>query len=99
MHKKISAIAIEGFALLVVLGAVYRAMAQDAVTPYPKDGPDRPIPHGGSGCGNSPGAKCCTGVHLTRCRGTGSGTAWFRNGGQRQKRLRVYRGTGVDFRA
>ena len=33
--KKISAIAIKGFALLVVLGTVYRAMAQDATTPYP----------------------------------------------------------------
>jgi len=39
MHKKIGAIAIKGFALLVVLGTVYRAMAQDAVTPYPKMAP------------------------------------------------------------
>jgi hypothetical protein len=39
MHKKISAIAIKGFALLVVLETVYRAMAQDAVTPYPKMAP------------------------------------------------------------
>jgi hypothetical protein len=37
--NKISAIAIKGFALLVVLGTVYRAMAQDAVTPYPKMAP------------------------------------------------------------
>ncbi len=35
MHKKLSAITIKGFALLVVLGTVYRAMSQDAVTPYP----------------------------------------------------------------
>ncbi len=40
MHKKISAIAIKGFALLVVLGTaylgtMYQAMAQDAATPYP----------------------------------------------------------------
>jgi hypothetical protein len=39
MHKKISAIAIKGFALLVVLGTVYRAMAQDALTQYPKMAP------------------------------------------------------------
>jgi hypothetical protein len=39
MHKKISAIAIKGFALLVVPGTVYRAMAQDAVPPYPKMAP------------------------------------------------------------
>jgi hypothetical protein len=39
MHKKIGAIAIKGFALLVVLGTVYRAMAQDAVTPDPKMAP------------------------------------------------------------
>ncbi len=47
--KKVSAIAIKGFTLLVVLGTVYPAMAQDAVTPHPKHGPDRPIPHDGSG--------------------------------------------------
>ena len=40
MHKKIGAIAIQGFALLVVLGTAYlgtsnQAMAQDATTPYP----------------------------------------------------------------
>ena len=44
MLKKISAIALKSFALLVALGAVYlgtsnRAMAQDAVTPYPKMAP------------------------------------------------------------
>jgi hypothetical protein len=44
MHKKIRAIAIQGLALLVVLGAVYlgtvyRARAQDAVTPYPNLAP------------------------------------------------------------
>ncbi|HXM68472.1 MAG TPA: hypothetical protein VN911_17205 [Candidatus Acidoferrum sp.] len=44
MHKKISAIAIKGFALLVVLGTVCfytltQAMAQDATTPYPNMAP------------------------------------------------------------
>jgi hypothetical protein len=39
VHKKISATAIKGFALLVVLGTVYSAMAQDAVTSYPKMAP------------------------------------------------------------
>ena len=39
MLKKISAIAIIGFALLVVLGTAYQAMAQDATTPYPKMAP------------------------------------------------------------
>ena len=39
MSKKISAIAIKRFAMLVVLGSVYQAMAQDAVTPYPKMAP------------------------------------------------------------
>jgi hypothetical protein len=34
MLKKIGAIAIKSFALLVVPGTVYQAMAQDAVTPY-----------------------------------------------------------------
>ncbi len=44
MPKKISAIAIKGFAVLVMLGTVYlgranQAMAQDAVTPYSKMAP------------------------------------------------------------
>src|SRR5260370_37045041 len=33
--KKVGAIAIKSFALLVVLGTAYQAMAQDATTPYP----------------------------------------------------------------
>ena len=37
--KKIDAIAIKGFALLVVLGMAHQAMAQDATTPYPKMAP------------------------------------------------------------
>jgi hypothetical protein len=34
--KKVHAIAIKIFTLLVVLGTAYQAMAQDATTPYPK---------------------------------------------------------------
>ena len=37
--KKVGAIAIKSFALLVVLGTVYHAMAQDATTPYPNMAP------------------------------------------------------------
>lgn len=37
--KKVGAIAIKSFALLVVLGAADRAMAQDAPSPYPKMAP------------------------------------------------------------
>ena len=37
--KKVGAIAIKSFALLVVLGAAYQAMGQDATTPYPKMAP------------------------------------------------------------
>jgi hypothetical protein len=36
---KVSAIAINGLALLVVLGTAYHAMAQDVATPYPKMAP------------------------------------------------------------
>jgi hypothetical protein len=39
MSRKISAIAIIGFALLVVLGTVHQAMAQAAATPYSKMAP------------------------------------------------------------
>ena len=49
MHKKIGAIAIKSFALLVVLGTAYlamanQAMAQDAVTPYSKMAPTKMAP-------------------------------------------------------
>src|SRR5260370_12634373 len=37
--KNLGAIAIKRFALLVVLGTAYQAMAQDATTPYPKMAP------------------------------------------------------------
>src|SRR5258708_17343049 len=37
--KKVGAIAIKSFALLVVLGTTYRAMLQDVATPYPKMAP------------------------------------------------------------
>ena len=39
MRKKVSAIAIKSFALLVVLATAYRAMAHDATTPYPTMAP------------------------------------------------------------
>ena len=37
--KKVGAIAIKRFALLVVLGTAYQAMAQDTATPYPNMAP------------------------------------------------------------
>ncbi len=37
--KKVHAIAIKSFALLVVLGTAYQARSQDATTPYPKMAP------------------------------------------------------------
>jgi len=39
MLKENAAMAIKGFALLIVLGAAHHAMAQDATTPYPKMAP------------------------------------------------------------
>jgi hypothetical protein len=39
LKKKVGAIAIKSFALLVVLGTAYQAMAQDATTPYPNMAP------------------------------------------------------------
>ena len=36
---KISAMSINGLALLVVLGTAYQAMPQDVATPYPKMAP------------------------------------------------------------
>ena len=37
--KKVGAIAIKSFALLVVLGTAYQVIAQDATTPYPNTAP------------------------------------------------------------
>ena len=37
--KKVGAIAIKSFALFVLLGAAYQAMAQNATTPYPNMAP------------------------------------------------------------
>src|SRR5260221_4871971 len=39
LKNKVGAVAIRSFALLVVLGPAYQAMAQDAKTPYPKMAP------------------------------------------------------------
>ncbi|MGH9775954.1 MAG: hypothetical protein ACRD50_13520 [Candidatus Acidiferrales bacterium] len=39
LKKKVGAIAIKGFALLVVLGMAQQARSQDATTPYPKMAP------------------------------------------------------------
>jgi hypothetical protein len=44
MSRKISAIAIIGFALLVVLGTVHQAMAQAAATPPPATGYSKMAP-------------------------------------------------------
>src|SRR5215469_9621440 len=38
-ENKVGAIVIKSFALLVVLGTAYQAMAQDASTPYPRMAP------------------------------------------------------------
>src|SRR5579862_6750282 len=38
-ENKVVAIAMMGFALLIVFGAAYRARSQDAETPYPKMAP------------------------------------------------------------
>lgn len=95
--KKVHAIAIKSFALLVVLVTAYQAMAQDAKTAYPKMAPieqylmDRTADRAGT--------QRSTGVHLRRCRGLGSWTSWFRNSGQRQKRFRVYRGAWMVIRS
>jgi len=37
--KKVGALTIKSFALLVVLGTAYYSMAEDAATPYPKMAP------------------------------------------------------------
>src|SRR5215472_9866225 len=39
-NKKVGAIAIKSFALLVVLGSAYQAMAEDATKPYPNMAPN-----------------------------------------------------------
>jgi hypothetical protein len=87
-RKKVGAIAIKSFALLVVLGTAYQARAP--IEQYLMTDRDAEI---------ALGTKFSAGVHFTRCRGTGSRTSWFRNSGERQERFRVYRGTFVDRRS
>jgi hypothetical protein len=103
MLKKISAIAIKSFALLLVLGTAYQAVAQAATTPstttpYPNMAPvDQYLM-----------ADRAAEISLARSAVPESiardaevqvlCASWFRNGGERQERFRVYRGTGVDFR-
>ena len=101
--KKISVIAIKSFALLLVLSAAYQAVAQAATmasttTPYPKMAPidqylmtDR--------AAEIALARTAAPESISRdAEVANPGTSWFRNGGERQERFRVYRGTGVDFR-
>ncbi len=99
MSKQNSAIAIKSFALLVVLGTAYQAMAQDATTHYPKMAPVDQYLMADQAAEIALARTCGTGVHFTRCRSDGSWTSWFRNRGPRQERLRVYRGTRVDIRS
>ena len=54
MSKKISAIAITGFALLVLLGCGMPGDGTECRDDVHEDGPGRPIPHGGSKPPKSP---------------------------------------------
>ena len=97
MRKKISAIAIKSFALLLVLGTAHQAVAQPATTPstttpYAKMAPVDQYLMADQAAEIALARSCGAGVHFTRCRGAGSWTSWFRNSGQRQERFRVYRG-------
>jgi hypothetical protein len=104
MRKTISAIAIKSFALLVVLGTAYlgtanQAMAQDAATFYPNMAPIDQYLMTDQSAEIALARSCGPGLHCTRCRGTGSWTSWFQNGGQGQERFRVHRGPLVDIRS
>ena len=86
MPKKISAIAIKGFAVLVVLGTVYlgranQAMAQDAVTPYSKMAPVEQYLMERNAEISWRGAPLR--FHLQRRDGLDFGTAGLRDGGRR----------------
>jgi hypothetical protein len=95
--KKVGAVAIKSFALLVVLGAAYQAMAQDATAAYPNMAPieqylmDRTAE-----------------IALVRSAAPESisrdaevlvvGRQGFETAVKGKKGFRVYRGTFVDFR-
>ena len=96
--KKVGAIAIKSFALLVVLGTAYQAMAQDATTSYPNMAPiDQYLI-------TDQGAE----IALARSAAPESisrdaevlvlGRHGFETAVKGKKRFRVYRGTFVDFR-
>jgi hypothetical protein len=102
MSRKTSAIAIIGFALLVVLGTVHQAMAQAAATPSPATPYSKMAP-----IDQYLMADRAAEIALARSAAPESisrdaeimilGRHGFQNSGQRQKRLRVCRGTLVDI--
>ena len=78
--KKVGAIVIKGFALLVllvVLGMGHRAMAQDATTPYPKMAPIDQYLMTDQRAEIALARSAAPDVYFTRCRGNGSWTSWF----------------------
>ena len=111
--KKVGAIAIKSFALLVVLGTAYlgtanfntayQAMAQDATTPYPNIVPTKMAPID-QYLMTDQGAE----IALARSAAPESisrdaevlvlGRHGFETAVKGKKRFRVYRGTFVDFR-
>jgi hypothetical protein len=96
--KKVHAIAIKSFALLVVLAMACRAMAQDAGTTYTKMAPVNQylMPDQGAEIAL---ARSAAPASISRdAEVLILGRHGVRNSGQRQKRFRVYRGAFVDVR-
>jgi len=97
LNQKVDANAIKSFALLVVLGTAYQAMAQDSTTPYPNMTPNDQCLMTDQGAEIALARSGAPESIFTRCRGTGCWMSRFRESGQRQKRFRLYPGTFVDF--
>jgi len=93
--KQVGVIAIKSFALLVVLGTAYQAMAQDAERPYPEDAATFAV-FNGRECGNRAGAKRRSGGHFKGCVCFGADAQRLGNSGQRYERFCVHGGAVMD---
>jgi len=89
---------IKSFALLVVLVFGHEVMAQNAATEYTRMAPIEQYLMADRAAEIALARRAATGIHFTRCGGSGPRESWVRNSRQRQKRIRVHRGARVDIR-
>jgi hypothetical protein len=96
---KVYTSAIKNLALLVVLGMVCQAMAQDAATRYTKMAPVEQCRMAERDAEIALARSAAPDFISRDAEVLVLGRDGFENSGQREERFRVHRGTRVDFRA